>query len=1122
MKKNYKNVILQPFFCVNLRISMVVIFIMLIVSTLHASSQDGKVQINIKNGSFATLVEQISKQTKYTILFKNEDVKNINDLNINKSASVKQILTEVLANTNLQFNYEGNSIVISRKDAPQIVKGEKNSTKVTVSGKVLSGDTREPIVGATVLVIGTTSGAITNEEGLFTLTGAKGDKLEITFVGMIPVEYTMDKDNAHLVITMKEDAMAVEDVVVTGIYSRKKESFTGSATTYTKKELKMVGSTNLLQSLKTLDPTFVMLDSKKFGSDPNRLPDMEIRGATSISGLKSEFGEDPNRPLFILDGVESSLDAIVNLNMDRVESITVLKDAASTAIYGSKAANGVIVVETIQPKPGKLRLSYSGNFVLTTPDLTDYNLMNAAEKLEFERLAGEYGDNENLDADYYGKLTEVLRGVDTYWLSQPLRTVLNNTHNIYVDGGEGAMRYGIGVNYNGNNGVMKGSSKDVVGANLQLSYRTSKLVFSNQFNVNVSTSKREPVPYSSYSKQNPYSRLRDDEGNYMKYTYIGEWAKELNPCYVAQFLNENKENRTTFSNTFSINWTILNELKIDGNFNINHSAAKNEQFISPNHPNYDDGEQLKKGSFDYNANNGLRYSGRATITYGKLFNQMHQVNLVVGGDFSSDETNYTGYSVKGFVSDLHQNPQYSAGFTEGQVPTYSINKSRSANFYANANYSFKNRYLVDANMRLDGTSRFGSNKMFSKTWAFGLAWNIHNEKFIRESVGSWLNNFKIRASVGNPGNQNFDAYLAYKTYTYNSNYQNMFGTSALINSFGNKNLEWQKTLDKNIGIDLSILNNKVDLYIDYYNKKTDPLLIDVGVPISTGTSSLKTNLGGQVSTGASGRLGLTLLRRNDFSWNANYTFRIGKSKYFGIGETLNKLNQDALSSLDPSNEKAILGALYDTDALKRYYDGGDPNDLYAVRSLGIDPATGQEVFLDGDGVATFEYINNAQVKVGNSRPDIAGVVGTNLNYKNFTFNVSIGYSFGAQQMASALYQKVENITSSTLRNNQDKRALYERWQKPGDIAKYSSIESIGYTIPKSMSSRFIVTEDYVSLESVSVGYDFTGKWLKMVGLTGANVNVYLNNIARISSFKEERGIDYPFARTITFALGLRF
>ena len=248
----------------------------------------------------------------------------------------------------------------------------------------------EPLPGATVYVKGAMQiGAATDLYGNFVLKNIPAGKqtILVSCIGMEGKEITYTGQKSVLVI-LQEKVTEVQDVVVTGIYVRKKNSFTGSATTYSKDDLKKIGTKNLIQSLKTLEPALNVIENTSWGSDPNRMPDMEIRGKTSIVGeLSSDYDNTANQPLFILDGVEVDIDDIMKLPIDRIASVTVLKDAASTAIYGSKSANGVIVVETVRPEPGRLRVSYSGNFTYQTPDLTDYNLMNASEKLEFERLA---------------------------------------------------------------------------------------------------------------------------------------------------------------------------------------------------------------------------------------------------------------------------------------------------------------------------------------------------------------------------------------------------------------------------------------------------------------------------------------------------------------------------------------------------------------------------------------------------------------------------------------------------------------------------------------------------------------------------------------------------------------
>lgn len=1087
---------------------------------------------NIKNATVKEAIKQVLKGSKYTLIYSVPDMEVEQKITlILNNTTEEDALLKIMNDTGLTYSVKDNNIIISKSQSST----QQPQQKITVSGKVVD-DAKKPIAGATVLVLGTTVGAITDDKGAFSVTMKANSEIEISFVGMVAVKRKFAASEQNVVIAMKSDAMAVEEVIVTGIYTRSKESFTGSATTYSIKDLKKIGGTNLLQSLRTLDPTFVILDSKQFGSNPNRMPDMQIRGTTSVAGLKTEFEEDPNRPLFVLDGIECRLDDIVNLNMDRVQSITVLKDAASTAIYGSRAANGVVVVETLQPQPGKIRVSYNGNFVLNMPDLSDYNLMTAGEKLEFERVAGLYSFKQNpddiynqliLDKRYNERLLEVKRGVDTYWLNEPLRTTLNNTHNITVDGGEGSMRYSMNVNYNGNNGVMKGSSRNVIGASLNLTYRTEKLLFSNQFYTTITKSEEAPLSFSEYSKQNPYYRKADANGNNQKYLYAeygsnGElYDFVLNPLYVAQIPNTDKATENNFRNTFTVEWRILNELRVRGRFTVNSITERKVKFKSPSHPDYDTEELLKRGKYESNNSNSFKYNGDVTITYGKLFAEKHLINAVGGWDFNDNSSNKTGFNTIGFVSDLHTNPSFSTGFRDGQKPIYSISNSRSTSFYANANYSFDNRYLVDANIRMDGTSRFGSNNLFSATWAFGAAWNLHNEEFIKKGA-PFINNLKLRASIGNPGNQNFDAYIAYKTYIYNADYQNMFGVSAITSSFGNKDLEWQRTLDKNIGFDLSMFDNRLNVSAEYYYKTTDPMLVQIPVPLSTGTRSVFTNLGGQNGQGVTGTVRYMIFRRDNFNWSANYNFRIGNVKYFGIGDKLRKLNEESSKITDIDQDNYQLQNIIDSDILKKYRDGAEVNDLYAVRSLGIDPASGREMFIDENGNQTYKYKETSSVKVGNSTPDIEGVIGSSLYYKGFSFSLNLRYSLGADQMASALYNKVENITSDKLNYNQDKRALYDRWVKPGDDSKFSSLVNVGSSQIIPMSSRFVVEENYLSFESISFGYETTAECLRKVGLQGANITAYFSNIGRITSLKEERGLDYPFARSITLSIGLRF
>lgn len=1093
----------RKIWCV-MRLCVIFTFLFSFSVSARVIAQQEKVNLDLQRATLQTLFQEIQRQTGLFFVYNEEQCQSFGDVTIRvKAETVENVLEQIFRSKDFIYQFE-DKIIVVKAGKPGLPQVQTRKVEGQVTDRA-----GNPLPGVTIMIVGTSAGVTSDANGRYSLTcpETKDLTLQFTFVGMKTIRMTVG-DKSVVNVILQEEVQEMDEVVVTGIYERNKESFTGSAATYSKKDLKMIGTQNIIQSLKTLDPAMLMIENKAWGSDPNRLPDIEIRGKTSIIGLKSDYEYDPNQPLFILDGVETDLQTIVNLNMDRVASVTILKDAASTAIYGSKAANGVIVVETVQPEAGSLRVAYNGNYGVQFPDLTAYNLMDAGEKLEFERLSGKYTAHDSystqvaLDEKYYRRLKEIERGVDTYWLSEPLRTVFNHRHNLYIDGGDDAMRYGLGIGYNNNNGVMKGSNRDIVSGNIDLSYRKKSLLFSNKFSMDITKSEREPVSFSDFAWANPYNRKTTETGDIPMYLEGPDQQTDeyINPLYKFTIKNTNETNMISLRDNFNVEWRILQSLKVRGRFGVTKTISKNEAFKSPKHPDFREKEQLKRGSFTTNSSESFSYDGDLNITFGKLFAEKHQVNTVGGVSVNQDKTKTDGYSTIGFNNDFHVNPAFSLGFTEGQTPMYSKVKSRSASFFMNVNYSYANRYLMDFNVRSDGTSKFGANKRFSTTWAVGLAWNLHNEAFVKR-LGVF-DNFKIRASIGNPGNQNFDAYQAMKTYRYNVTNQNVFGTSAIIDKFGNKNLDWQRTLDKNLGVDLAMLDSRLRMTVDYYYKDTDPLLVSIGMPPSIGTTSIYTNFGRQVSWGWNGSLAAVVLKKPDLNWTINFNFRTSKSEYREIGDKLEYLNEKGSS-------KTLL----------RYYDGASPDDMWAVPSLGIDPATGREVFLKKNGEQTFIYSADDEVVVGCSRPDVEGIIGTSFYYKGFSASLNFRYRIGGQVMASALYDKVENISDAMVFRNQDRRALYDRWQNPGDRAKFKAIQDQTST---PMSSRFIVTENTFSGESISLGYETTAGWVKYLGAEGLTVRAYMNEIFRISSFKEERGIEYPFARSMTFSLSLRF
>lgn len=734
------------------------------------------------------------------------------------------------------------------------------TNKVTYHGTVID-ENGDPLPGVNITYKNAKGvGVITDVDGNFTLAVPTNvHSLIFSYVGMKTQTVRISSPSEKVKVRMEPDALAIQETVITGIYTRKAESFTGSMATYSEKELKTVGNQNVLQSLKVLDPSFIVLENNLSGSDPNATMNLNIGGNTNIVGLETEYTTNPNQPLFILDGFETTLSTITDLSMDRVASITILKDAASTAIYGAKAANGVVVVETKKPEAGRLQFNYNGNFGLEWADLTDYNLMNSSEKLQYEKLAGYYGSldaNGNIIDEYYQNLynQRMLRtkqGIDSYWMNEPLQTGFTQSHNIFAEGGDAAFRYGIGMTYTQTQGVMKNSNRDVLNGNVQLTYRIDKFAFTNQTNITNTDVENPTVSFSDFARTNPFYDKYNEYGEIDQVieeiqTISGGTQYITNPLWDLNQKSYDRNNQLSFTNNFQIEYRPLPELRIRGKLGIIVGRSNSKQFDSPEMSKYLNTDQLKRGSYSESNTKSSSYDGSLDISYGKTFGK-HTINAIGGMQISENNSNLSMFQAIGYSSDLFSNPNFANGYPEGGRPSSSISKSRTASYYANFNYGYQLRYLLDFNLRTDGSSVYGVNNPFSTTWSLGLGWNIHNEEFFNKN--GVLNYLKLRYSVGNPGNANLSAKMANSIYTYYTQYPNMFGLAALISSWGNSGLKWQRTNEHNVGVDIEMFHNRLRLSTDFFIKKTDPLLLSIDFPPSTGISQVPMNIGAMKNIG---------------------------------------------------------------------------------------------------------------------------------------------------------------------------------------------------------------------------------------------------------------------------------
>ena len=1091
---------------IKLRKYLPAVMLLALLVTFRAPAMAQKVKsenvtVNVTSVTISQLFTQLKKQTGYNFVISSDLAKSFKNVTVNATNKpLQEVLKDVLNQNNCTYDIDGRTITILRKVS--------NNRSRTVSG-VVRDESGNPLPGVPVCIGDSRVCTMSDNNGyyIFEIPSEACD-LKFTYVGMktkyvtIPAGHSPVKQD----IAMLENTV-IDEVVVTGIFDRRKESFTGSASTYDKKDLIAMGSQNVLQSLKTLDPSFAIIEDTQFGSDPNRMPNMEIRGKSSMLGQRDALEADPNQPLFILDGFESTLQAINDIDINRIESITILKDAASTAIYGSKAANGVVVVETVKPTPGKLQLNYSGNFNMSVPDLSSYNVMDAAEKVEFERLAGRYDasivetPNQTqtdlmLTEQYYDRMNALARGVNSDWVSEPVRVGASQKHSLYVQGGNENFMFGIGGQYNGTKGVMKDSQRDVFSGNVDLIYRVKKFQFSNKLAVSDAEYSNPNVSFDEYVRTNPYYQKRNDDGTISPWLEYTDNVKMANPLWNSSLNSYNNGNTFTLSNYFQGEWTPSEAWKVRARFGVTYSDDGTKKFISPENTD----QMLTKaanlrGEYTTTTGKSLQYEGDFSVTYAQMINEIHRINAVVGGNIFHNETTLEGYTAEGFPAGDFTVPSFAAGYLSNGVPTYLNTTSRSANAYLNAGYALMDRYLIDLSLRENGSSVFGSSKRWNETWSIGLGWNIHKEAFIENL--KVINYFKLRGSIGNPGNQSFDSGRTLVTYFLQPGSLNYFGIGALPNQIGNPNLEWQITQDKNIGLDLTMLDSRLSLTVDYYHKVTDPLLIGITMPLSSGTTSYFTNAGEQTSQGLTFTANYYILKdlEKRIMWNVRVTGRTQANRIDGIGNKLDAFNNSGRGA-----------------STVRYFDGADPDDIWVVKSAGIDPSTGKELFYDLDGNYTYDYSYDNEQVCGNIRPDLEGVIGTSFTYKGFSCSLNFRYQFGMDVFNTALWNKVENIDYYY---NQDRRALYDRWKQAGDIVSFKDVRDYN---PSPMTSRFIQEENTLTLESVHLEYQFMDGWIKRLKLGNLKFFVDARDLFRLSTIKAERGTSYPYARTIEAGL----
>ncbi len=1116
-------------------------------TTVWVVNDDGqRVTLDLKDVTVKQLFDAIHKQTGMDFMYNTEQLSSVPNITVKaKNEPVADVLMRIFGDTDFTFRIDGKMVTITKKGA---VKAGTQARKLkgTVFDKM-----HIPVIGAAVMIKGTHTGVTTDMDGNYELEVKPGEVLSFTYLGMEPKEMTYDGRMSKLNIIMEESSKTtLSDVVVTGIFKKAKESYTGAVSTVTKEQIDMFRGQNLLQTLKNIDASLNFSIDNLNGSNPNNIPSLNIRGTASLPMDVEEFNQsnknNPNTPLIIMDGFEISLTKLMDYNDEEIESINILKDAAATAIYGSRGANGVIVVISKKPEPGKLKVNLEMGVSFDIPDLSSYNLLDAAGKLEVERRAGLYERNPQIETEgneyelflkenYNKRLKAVLSGVNTDWIKKPLRTGVGSKYNLRLEGGGDEFRWAATASYNNTQGAMKGSERRTFNGSITLMYQLSNLIFRNYSSLGLNRAQESKYgSLSNYTMQQPYNTPYNENGELVRFfePFNKNGEQTQNPLYDASLNSFDKSSYQELTNNFSIEWNILKELTLRAQLGLSKIDNTSDYFLPSEHSYFTTGQYKseygtsdgvsRRGLYRYGNGKNFSYDANITLSYNKIFKEVH--SLYAGFDWSVRESQYDGFNIalEGFANEDFNSIGNALQYAKNEMPSGNNTLARQFGITGNINYTYDNRYYLDLSYRVDGNSDNGSDKKFAPFYSVGIGWNMHREKFLMGHPV--INTLRLKMSYGETGSAtNASATDAYTMYRYiNGNrYMNWIGAS--LYGWGNPDLSWQTTQTFNAGIEFGLWENRLKGSFDVYTKETSNLLSSIDIPWSTGFNSYKDNIGEVRNFGWEAGLSGYVIRdrEHDFNWMLSGQLVYNRNKITKLSEAVKK--QTEIFMQKASETKYDIYGRPSTvavnDVQKLFYEGAPQNAIYAVRSLGIDPSTGREIYLDKNGKITETWNAGDKVCLGSSDPLYRGNFNSMFQWKDLTLNLSFGYYWGGKTYNETLKDKVEVTSSSLQTQNVDERVLTNRWYQAGDVVFFKKLSNESTR----STSRYVMDDNVLELQSISLQYKWkSDKLRKLANLNTIILGVNMSNIYHWGSIKMERGIDYTYARTIQGSIKFLF
>lgn len=973
--------------------------------------------------------------------------------------------------------------------------GQAFAQSRTVTGKITDGKDGAPIPGATIQIKGTSKGVSTAPDGTFSLQVSGTDVLVVSFIGYEKKEVPVGETSA-LKISLTTDSKSLDEVVVTGYTMEKKVNSTIAASTITGAKVNNISLPDVNQMLQGNAPGIAVSTNS---GQPGAKTEVRVRGIGSISAS--------NSPLYVLDGVimssgdftqnTPSQDIISSLNPADIENITILKDASATALYGARGSNGVVVITTKTGKKGKSSINFNGKYGFQQL-AKSIDMMNSSELLQYQReglanVRNADGSRRYSDAQIKEFRPDHLADYNTNWMDEAFRTGKTQSYGINASGGNEKTTFYASGDYFKQEGILVGSDFSRYAGRLNVDHK-----FNDKFDLSVKmsgsyTDQRSASEGNTYSSplmgaltQVPWIPSRDANGNPYAGHLAGmpgsvDWAgvsdipSSWRPTLqggnflhtVANNYNKNNNTQTIFN--AALGYNIIDGLRLVVKGNAELTNVREKQWVSPE--SYDG---RNNGGYLYNTNTNMAlYTAQQLLTYNFNLGKDHSFRVLAGNEYSYQTRVYTIAAKNGFPGGQLQVPDVGANLFDGggDERAYAFQ-----GFLGKVDYDYQSKYFLSGSFRRDGSSRFPKDNRYGNFYSVGAAWRITQEEFTKSL--SWLNDLKLRASYGIMGNA--EGLGSYPDYPYQALYSlsgaYLGETAAFANQPGNPLLSWEKQNLFDVGLDFSLLNNRVFGSVGFYDKRSSALLMEMPLSMTTGYQAMNMNVGKMLNQGFEITLGGVPVATKNFTWTTDVNFATLRNKVLDLG------GQQFIPA--GSRQRIEVGRTFGSWYMPVWY--------------GVNPETGAAQWEDANGKPTENYAEAqaARKYAGQALPTLTGGWNNKINYKSFDLSMLVTFSTG-NKAYNYNRQNLESDGANT--RNQAKDAL-DHWQKPGDISDRPKVV-FGGSGSNQVSTRYLEDVSYARIRNLTLGYTLPKRLLGNMKLQSLRVYAQAENLLTLTSYK---------------------